>query len=222
MKNKLIQVYDSLFHFFGPQNWWPAETPFEVIVGAILTQNTNWTNVEKAICNLRCAKALDIETFNTLQQNELEALIRPSGFFRQKAKRLQNFTQFLATEFNGSLADLFSLPDDKLRETLLLQPGIGPETADSIILYAAGRPSFVVDAYTHRILGRIGLQQKIKGYEQTRAFFMTSLPRDTALYNEFHALIVRLAKEFCRKRKPICRTCPLFTFCNFGQSAGKH
>jgi endonuclease-3 related protein len=221
MKKRLIQIYDTLYRFFGPQYWWPAETPFEVIIGAILTQNTNWTNVEKAIDNLRNAKALDIKTLNGLPQNDLELLIRPSGFFRQKAVRLQNFTQLLNDEFHGGLNDLFALSDNQLRTTLLARPGIGPETADSIMLYAAGRPSFVVDAYTHRILDRIGIQSNNTEYEKTRTLFMTSLPRETDLFNEFHALIVRLAKEFCRKRSPVCNSCPLLSLCNFGQSTVK-
>ena len=219
MNRRLPDIYDTLHQRFGPQNWWPAETPFEVVVGAILTQNTNWKNVEKAIANLRDAGALELATINLMPRERLEELIRPSGFFRQKAARLQDFTLFLANEFDGSLDRLFCLDPDLLRQCLLDRPGIGPETADSIILYAAGQPSFVVDAYTHRIFERVGLLGEMPDYDLTRSIFMENLPQDANLFNEFHALIVRLAKEFCRKKEPLCRQCPILSDCQYGQNS---
>lgn len=215
----LQELYDRLYSRYGPQHWWPAETPFEVIIGAILTQNTNWLNVEKAIDNLRAADALDPVALLRLTTAELEALIRPSGFFRQKALRLQTFITFLQNNFRGDLQRLFSLDLPELRTTLLAQNGIGPETADSIVLYAAQKPSFVVDAYTHRILARIGIQSGRQEYDKTRDLFMTELPHDSALFNEFHALLVRLAKEFCRKSGPACTDCPVVDGCRCGQSS---
>lgn len=212
----LQRLYNRLFAHYGPQHWWPADTPFEVVVGAILTQNTNWLNVERAIANLRTADVLDSAAIHRLPTAELEALIRPSGFFRQKADRLQQFTCFLHNNFRGDLQQLFALPLPELRLLLLAQNGIGPETADSILLYAAGKPSFVIDAYTHRLLDRLGLAQKAS-YDSLRINFMQHLPDSTELYKEFHALIVHHAKEHCRKRRPLCRACPLLDGCPFGQ-----
>ncbi len=212
----LQQLYDRLYGHYGPQHWWPADSPFEVIIGAILTQNTNWQNVELAITNLRTASALDPATIKRLPTAKLEKFIRPSGFFRQKADRLQQFTRFLHNNFMGDLQQLFTLPLPKLRLLLLEQQGIGPETADSILLYAAGKPSFVVDAYTHRLLERIYNSQKIS-YERMRDNFMQQLPASTELYNEFHALIVCHVKKLCRKRLPLCSECPLLDCCLFGQ-----
>ena len=221
MQQILTDIYDRLFHAFGPQNWWPAESPFEVVVGAILTQNTNWSNVEKAIANLRTANALTVPGVSETSKTELEGLIRPSGFFRQKAERLRHFVRFLEHDFDGDLNQLFALPMEQLRQTLLAQPGIGPETADSIILYAAGKASFVVDAYTHRIFERLGMEPANTKYEQTRACFMEALPSDVELYNEYHALIVRHAKEYCRKRNPVCPACPLLNLCRLGKNNGR-
>jgi endonuclease-3 related protein len=221
MQTRLFDIFNRLDQAFGPQHWWPADSPFEVIVGAILTQNTNWSNVEKAIANLRAAHAIDIVSIDRMPPEELERLIRPSGFFRQKAQRLKHFTRFLSSDFAGSLGGLFALPDEQLRNLLLLQPGIGPETADSIILYAAGKASFVVDAYTQRILQRVGIEAENSSYEQTRNLFMENLPADVELFNQYHALIVRLAKECCRKRKPLCDRCPLLAVCHEGQTATK-
>ncbi len=214
----LQNLFDRLYKYYGPQRWWPADSPFEVIVGAILTQNTNWHNVEQAIENLRSEDALDPTSIRSLSTSELEAMIRPSGFFRQKAVCLQRFTSLLFNDFAGDLQRLFSLPLTELREWLLKQNGIGPETADAIVLYAAEKPSFVVDVYTHRILERIGIETGRQQYEQTRALFMAALPNIPELFNEYHALMVRLAKEFCRKRTPLCRSCPLLSCCRYGQS----
>ena len=212
----LHQLYNRLFTHYGPQQWWPADSPFEVIVGAILTQNTNWLNVERAIINLRNANALDPETIRRLPTTELETLIRPSGFFRLKAVRLQQFTLFLHHSFMDDLQQLFALPLPELRKLLLGQKGIGPETADSILLYAAGKPSFVVDAYTHRLIERI-YNSQTASYDSIRDNFMQQLPISTELYNEFHALIVCHAKNFCCKRRPLCCECHLLDCCLFGQ-----
>ena len=218
----LQDLYHRLYDNYGPQQWWPANSMFEVIIGAILTQNTNWRNVEKAIDNLRNVGALDPVSIQKLPITQLETLIRPSGFFRQKTIRLQQFCTFLDSEFQGDLQQLFALPLPELRNILLAQNGIGPETADSIILYAANKPSFVVDTYTHRILQRIGLQSEEQRYEQTRSLFMDELPHETELFNEYHALIVRLAKDYCRKRNPLCEDCPLRSSCSFGRQSMKH
>jgi endonuclease-3 related protein len=218
MQARLTDIYNRLLATFGPQRWWPADSPFEVIIGAILTQNTNWQNVEKAITNLRAANAISVDQIDQLRPAELENLIRPSGFFRQKTERLQIFTRFLRAGYDGELEQLFSLEDDALRRLLLDLPGIGPETADSILLYAAGRPSFVVDAYTQRIFQRLGLVATTSGYEETRAMFMQNLPSDADLFNEYHALIVRLAKEHCRKNNPLCSDCPLASACDYAEN----
>lgn len=216
MTEQLLDIYHRLLGAFGPQNWWPAESPFEMIIGAILTQNTNWTNVEKAIANLRAADTLSLERINRLRPEELEELIRPSGFFRQKARRLQDVARFLLASCEGDLERLFARNLDELRTLLLALPGIGPETADSILLYAAGHPSFVIDAYTLRIFRRLGLLPDDSDYDQARQFFMSNLPADPELFNEYHALVVRLAKEHCRKQQPRCANCPLRCVCRHG------
>lgn len=213
--NDLSAIYRLLKDRFGPQRWWPAETPFEVIVGAVLTQNTAWTNVELAIANLREADGLVPERLSELSIAELEKLIRPAGFFRQKAARLQHISSVLIGHFGGSV-DLFCAGSlEEARARLLALPGIGPETADSILLYAAHRPSFVIDAYTRRIFTRLGLLDGSAGYDVIRARFMNELPNEVPLFNEYHALIVTLAKRHCRKRRPECSTCPLMTICRF-------
>jgi len=209
MSRQQIQtIYDRLFERFGPQHWWPGETPFEIIVGAILTQNTNWTNVEKAIGNLKKAGVLTPDKLHALDVGALAELIRPAGYFNIKAGRLKHFLDRLFERFEGQLDRLGALPADRLREELLSIKGIGPETADSIALYAFDKPVFVVDAYTGRILGRHGLLEPQAGYEEVRMLFESTLPRDVRLYNEYHALLVRLGKEHC-KPKPQCAGCPL-------------
>ena len=210
--NNLLNIYQSLLDYYGPRNWWPAETPFEVIIGAILTQNTNWNNVEKAIINLRHADVLTIDAILNLQRKTLEQLIRPSGFFRQKAERLQLFCRYLQEHHQGSLERLFDQELNLVRDELLGLKGIGPETADSILLYAGQLPSFVVDAYTQRLFGRLGILSGKEKYSHVRDFFMSNLPEDIQLYNEYHALIVIHCKDFCRK-KPLCQECPCTDIC---------
>jgi len=203
-----MAVFRRLYRRWGSQHWWPGRTPLEIIVGAILTQNTNWANVEKAIANLRRAGLLSVRGLRRASEDELAAAVRPSGYYRQKARRLKAFVQFLQAHYRGSLARMLREPTDRLRPRLLAVHGIGPETADSILLYAAGRPVFVVDAYTRRVLRRHGWIRGDEPYDEIAALFMQALPRDPQLYNEYHALLVRLGKTYCRPR-PRCEGCPL-------------
>ena len=209
MKRPLLEIYRKLFREFGPQRWWPGDTPFEIIVGAILTQNTAWGNVEKAIGNLKRRKLLTPKSLSRTPASTIARLIRPIGYYNIKTKRLKNFLDFLNRECGGSLKNMFKLDTQSLRVGLLGINGIGQETADSILLYAANRPVFVVDAYTKRIFARHGLAASDSAYEDLQGFFMSNLTADSRLYNEYHALIVITGKEFCRK-KPICRICPLY------------
>lgn len=211
-RSELQDYFETLSRSLGPMGWWPGRTPFEVIVGAILTQNTAWTNVEKAIANLRRERLLTPRAIERVSEPRLAKLIRPSGYFRQKAKKLKAFVQFLRAEYGGSLVKMFRTPTPELRRQLLDIWGIGPETADSILLYAGQHAVFVVDAYTYRILGRHGLLPgtgRAPDYETVRAFFETRLPRNAQLYNEFHALLVNVGKNWCRTRDPRCEECPL-------------
>ncbi|HET6931946.1 MAG TPA: hypothetical protein VFI45_16590 [Candidatus Acidoferrum sp.] len=208
----LSQYYDALFQAHGKQHWWPGRTPFEVIVGAILVQNTTWVNVERAITNLRQANLLTPSALENLPQPKLARLIRSSGYFRQKARKLKEFLKYLRREHRGSLAAMFRTPTAALREQLLRVHGIGPETADSILLYAGNHPVFVVDAYTRRILQRHGLTTGKESYEEIRGLFEKSLPNAPQLFNEFHALLVHTGKNYCRTRAPLCSQCSLRPF----------
>ncbi len=210
----LLGTYRKLYDHYGPCHWWPAESPFEMSVGAILTQNTNWRNVERAIINLRSADALDAISLSALPRNRLEDLIRPAGFFRQKAARLQDFCAYLGRHYQSRLEQMLAKPLAAAREELLALKGIGPETADSILLYAGEHPSFVVDAYTGRLFQRLGLLHGTETYAEIRDLFMHSLPQEASLYNEYHALIVVHAKEHCRKQ-PRCAGCPLAADCRY-------
>jgi len=205
----LMRYFTAMSQNLGPMSWWPARTPFEVIVGAILTQNTSWGNVERAIANLRSAQMLTPSAISAARMARLAALVRPSGYFRQKAKKLKAFVRFLQREYGGSLKRMFATPTEVLREKLLSVHGIGPETADSILLYAGEHAVFVVDAYTHRIFGRHGITNGKADYENVRALVEAALPRDSQLFNEFHALVVNTAKNWCRKKEPRCAECPL-------------
>ncbi len=204
----LALIYKRLFEAFGPRHWWPGETPFEVIIGAILTQNTAWTNVEKAINNLKSQDLLTPERLKHLPEDELAELIRPAGYYNLKANRLKEFIKFLFSHYAGDLNQMFNQDMWELRRELLGVKGIGPETADSILLYAGQKPIFVVDAYTRRMLTRHNLIEKKTSYTQIQDLFMTNLKQDVQLYNEYHALIVQLGKEIC-KSKPKCDICPL-------------
>ena len=240
LRGEIPSYYTALLACYGPQNWWPARSRFEVIVGAYLTQNTNWSNVEKALLNLRRARSLSVSAVRSIPLDKLETLVRPSGYFRQKARNLKTFIAFLDHQYSGSLARMFAAPTAKLRTELLELNGVGPETADSILLYAGNHPVFVVDAYTRRVLLRHGIIGEKASYEEIRSMIehaissseaeslvvknaapdprhpvsrMSSSSR-TALaqhYNELHALIVRVGNHYCRA-KPICEGCPLQSF----------
>ena len=207
--NKVYEIYEILLDHFGPQGWWPGDTSFEIIIGAVLTQNTNWTNVSRAINNLKKENLLSFEKLHALPVEVLAEKIQPAGYFNLKAARLKNLLNFIAQEYNGSLEDLFAQDMQTLREHILTVKGIGPETADSILLYAGGKPAFVVDAYTHRIFVRHNIIAEEEGYYEIQEYFTLSLPEDVELFNQYHALIVRLGKEFCKKSKPLCSRCPL-------------
>lgn len=207
--HQLEAIYDKLYRHFGPQSWWPGDTPFEVIVGAILTQNTNWQNVSRAIDNLKEAKVLTPQKLYSLPIAKLAQLIRPSGYFNIKAKRLKEFLNFLFENYEGNLKKMFGRPLEDLRKEILSVKGIGPETADSILLYAGGLPIFVVDAYTKRIFSRQKLLSEEADYHTVQKIFTENLKKDVQLFNEYHALIVRLGKDFCKKTKPKCEICPI-------------
>ncbi len=210
-----MRFFTALFTAYGPQGWWPARSKFEVIVGAILTQNTNWGNVERAISNLRVAKVLTPEAMHGLSEGRLAELIRSAGYFNVKAKRLRNFLDFLFDNYGSDEANLTSFlkqDTESLRLELLSINGIGPETADSILLYAARKAVFVVDAYTKRILTRHGLIGDDAGYAEMQALFMDNLEKDSILFNEYHALIVMTGKDYCKTKNPLCEECPLGSF----------
>ncbi len=206
-----MEIYDKLYASFGPQHWWPGDGSFEVIVGAILTQNTSWKNVEKAIRNLKEKGILSPQGLKGIAETELAVLIRPSGYFNQKAKKLKVFMKFFFDDFDGDLKAMFAEELYPLRERLLRLKGIGPETADSILLYALEKPIFVVDTYTYRLCSRHNLIAEDFSYEQIQELFMDNLPTDVQLFNEFHALIVSLGHNYCR-RTPVCDGCPLQGF----------
>jgi endonuclease-3 related protein len=206
---RLVEIYEELFHTFGPQQWWPGNTPFEIAVGAILTQNTNWGNVEKAIHNLKQQHALSAKTIHQMAAHTLSDLIRPAGYFNVKAERLKSFVSFLMNEYQGNMGKMGKEDLNALREKLLHIYGIGPETADSILLYALQKPVFVIDAYTKRVLSRHGIMGHEKSYDEFQELFHSSLRREVRLFNEYHALFVRVGKTFCRRNNPLCDKCPL-------------
>jgi endonuclease-3 related protein len=204
-----MEIFRLLLAYFGPQHWWPADGPFEVAVGAILTQNTNWRNVERAVENLKRTNALTVAGISGLAETALGELIRPSGYYTVKARRLANYVAYINDRYGGDFhASLTGDAADR-RAELLSVSGIGPETADSILLYAGGHRTFVVDAYTRRVVSRHGLAPADATYEELRSLFMDNLPADASLSNEFHALLVAVGKHFCRPREPRCEGCPL-------------
>ncbi|MFH0862818.1 MAG: endonuclease III domain-containing protein [Candidatus Altiarchaeota archaeon] len=213
-RNRLMRVYGMLREAYGPRHWWPADTPFEVCVGAILTQSASWTNVEKAIANLKEAGLLSPSGILKTENRKLARLIRPSLYYNVKARKLKEFARFLSG-FGGRVEGMAEAPTEELRGELLAVWGIGPETADSILLYALGRPTFVVDAYTRRIFSRLGMVGEGSSYDGVKAFFEGNLPRDAALYNEYHALIVEHGKVACRTRER-CDGCCLGRICAGG------
>ena len=210
----ILEIYHRLYAHFGPQAWWPAETRFEVIIGAILTQNTAWTNVEKAISNLRESDLLLLEALHNCPEKDLASMIRSSGYFNQKARRLKRMTIFIFQNYEGSLDRMFVENSTVLRKALLSVNGLGPETVDSILLYAGEIPIFVIDAYTRRIFSRHHLIEEKASYKQIQDRFMEALPGRVAMFNEYHALIVKTAKIYCKKQ-PDCAKCPLRSLAGF-------
>ena len=209
MEKKLTKIYRRLQAHFGPQRWWPADAPFEVMVGAILAQNTSWLNVEKAVQNLKAKKLLAARKISVIPCRRLAGLIRSAGYYNVKAARLKEYVRFMFDNYGGSARRMSQAPAGILRRQLLSVKGIGPETADSILLYALGKPVFVVDAYTKRIFSRHKAVKETDSYDEVQGFFMQNLKKDVQLFNEYHALIVELGKEFCRKKNPRCGACPL-------------
>lgn len=204
----LLDIYRRLFERYGPQHWWPADNPFEMIIGAILTQSTAWSNVEKAIANLKNAGRLSAGALRELPEEKIAELIHPSGYYNAKARKLKAFVKWLGEKYDDNLDELFNHNTSDLREQLLGVYGIGEETADSIILYAAGKPVFVIDSYTRRLIDRLGYSPRGNSYPAYQELFAKNLPSDASLFNEYHALIVRHGKEVCRK-SPLCDTCCL-------------
>lgn len=213
-KETLVKIYDKLLEAFGPQHWWPADDDFEIIVGAILTQSVSWKNVEKAIDNLKAEGLLSLDAVLAVDKDKLAALIKSTMYYNQKALKLKNFCRYIKQNYGGDIYSLFEKSIPNMRAELLSIKGIGPETADSIILYAAAKPIFVVDAYTRRIFSRLGFLPDDVKYSQMQDFFMSNLPSDVNLFNEYHALIVRLGKDYCKNKKPLCNECPVKNHCS--------
>jgi endonuclease-3 related protein len=208
VSDKLNEIYELLLKAYGPQHWWPAESPLEVMVGAVLTQNTNWQGVEQAIANLKRDNLLNQHKLKAISIEELSRLIKPAGYFNLKARRLKNLIGMVAESYGADLDAMEQVETAQLRQELLLVNGVGPETADSILLYAFHRPIFVVDTYTYRVTSRHGLIEEEANYQALQDLFMEHLPLDVEMFNEYHALLVRVGKLHC-KRKARCKGCPL-------------
>jgi endonuclease-3 related protein len=213
----LISIYDRLYDHYGPQDWWPADSDLEIIISAILTQSASWRNVEKALNALKVRNLMDVDALRSIDQSRLAQVIRPSGYFNAKAAKIKAFVAMLDEHYRGRLGMLLSEPLDAIRERLIATPGIGPETADAIVLYAAGLPTFVIDAYTRRIMRRIGLGPANDSYEDWRRFFLESLPADPTMFNEYHALLVAHGKALCQRHYVLCESCPLLSLCATGE-----
>lgn len=213
----LMKLYKLMFSRSGFLDWWPGDTKEEIFVGAILTQQTTWKNVEKAMANLKAAKLLSIKQLSNATTNEIGSCIKPSGYYRQKSNHLKGACSYILKNY-GSLEGLFKLKTKELRKTLLSIKGIGPETADSIILYAAEKPTFVIDAYTKRIMGRVFGTSQDMSYSELKSLFESSLRPNTDLYNDFHAQFVELGKNYC-KTKPLCGSCPVKVMCKYVKSS---
>jgi len=209
LRGELARYYRRLFRHFGPQGWWPGRTRLEIVLGALLTQNAAWANVEKALANLRRARLLSYQKLHRLPASRLSRLLRPSGFFRQKTRYVRHFLSHVRNHHRGSLARMLRRPTQTLRAELLSLTGVGEETADSILLYAAGRPVFVIDAYTRRVLARHKLATPDAPYSELQAFFHRHLPPSSQLFNEYHALLVAVGKSYCHPGQPQCSACPL-------------
>lgn len=213
MRQRLENIYRRLYVHFGPQHWWPGESRWEIMVGAILTQNTAWRNVELALANLKSAGLLHPARMRRARTATLARLIRPSGYFNLKAKKLKALVTFLFERYGGDPARMIGSDLHSARAALLTVYGVGAETADSILLYAAEQPIFVVDAYTRRICARLGLMRAQAAYDELQRLFLAHLPPDAAVFNEYHALLVALGKNICTKRAPRCERCPLNDTC---------
>ncbi len=207
-RDQLIRIYNILYSFYGPQKWWPGDSPFEIAIGAILTQNTNWGNVEKAINNLKREGVMSVEGLNRLSDEKIASLIKPAGYFNIKTKRIRAFLDFLIDKYNGKIEEMKKEDTISLRNKLLNIYGIGAETADSILLYALEKPVFVIDAYTKRVLTRHSIMKPNSTYSDYQMIFHKELDEDLQMFNEFHALFVRVGKDYC-KVKPLCKNCPL-------------
>jgi len=210
MKHRIKNIFKRLYSFFGPQHWWPGKSRFEVVLGAILTQNTNWSNVCKALAVLKKKRLLSALKLYRLPAYKLAALIKSAGYYNIKAARIKNFLNYFFERFSGKFSAMGKESWQTLRGQLLAVKGIGPETADSILLYALQKPVFVVDAYTKRIFRRHGLISDDADYSRLQNLFTRNLGNDARLFNEYHALLVRLGKDFCRKQNPKCKDCPLW------------
>jgi endonuclease III related protein len=208
MEQRLLDIFNMLLNAFGKRGWWPGETELEIIIGAVLTQNTSWKNVEKAIDNLKYHNALDIHSLYKMDRDTLAMIIKASGFYNIKSKRLKNIINIIYNDYSSNILNLQNIDMWNIREKLLEINGIGKETADSIILYALNKPIFVIDVYTKRFLKNHGLYKEESDYDTIQRFFMKNLPNDTYLFNEFHALIVYLCQNYCKK-VPLCNRCPL-------------
>lgn len=215
VNSKLLAIYNSMLGYFGPRGWWPGDSPFEICVGAILTQSVSWKNVARAIENLKENGLLDLYAIYISPLEDIERCIVPTLYFRMKAKKLKAFVSHVVEKYDGDLERLWQKDLPELRAELLQIYGIGPETADSILLYAAGRPTFVVDAYTRRIFSRLGFFKEDVTYDQMQGFFMRHLTPDIPFYNEYHALITGIGNRFCANKKPKCGACPLAEHCSF-------
>jgi endonuclease III related protein len=209
---RLLAIHQCLSNFFGPLHWWPGDSDLEIMVGAILTQNTNWQNVSRAIDMIKSEELLDVKALFNIDELHLGGLIKSCGYFNLKARRLKNFIHFFYLRYGGSTEKMFDLDWRTLRKELLDVNGIGPETADSILLYAGKKPVFVIDAYTRRIFQRHGYISLQDSYEQIQQYFMRHLPKDHRLYNEYHAQIVMVGKNYCNRKNPNCQDCPLSIF----------
>ena len=218
LRDQLLDIYQRMLERYGPQHWWPGDTRFEIMVGAVLTQAAAWTNVEKAIANLIRAGALSPKALRTLDEEELAQLIYPSGYFNSKARKLKALVDYLGQRYDGDLDAMARESAEALRRELLEVYGIGEETADDILLYAMGKPAFVIDNYTRRIFFRLGLAAEKASYSTYRALFMEHLPGEPTLFNEYHALMVRHGREVCKKA-PLCQGCCLLEVCPTGKAA---
>jgi endonuclease-3 related protein len=213
----LLTIYDQLYNTFGPRYWWPAESRLEIIIGAVLTQGVSWRNVEKAIGNLKNTGNMDFNALLQMNDDVMSGLLHPAGYHRQKTRKLKTLLGWIDKRFEGDIDAMFNGPTAELRRELLNLWGIGPETADSILLYAGGHPVFVVDAYTQRIFSRMGLVEEELDYQALQNYFQENLPPQAELYNEYHALLVTLGANFCRKRGPRCGGCPVASGCRYNE-----